>query len=49
MLKAKIPRSSAGKCTWCRVDKFIYMSTFRLIDEFINGGESGKRRIIIIG
>ena len=34
-----IPKISGSKCVWARTDKSIYMHTFRLPEEFINGQE----------
>ncbi len=42
---AYIPRISGNKCVWARTDKSIYAHTFRLSEEFINGGATpGKRK-----
>ena len=44
---AYIPRISGNKCVWARTDKSIYAHTFRLSEEFINGGATpGKRKSV---
>lgn len=35
-----IPKISGSKCVWARTDKSIYMHTFRLPNEFVNGREN---------
>lgn len=34
-----IPKISGSKCVWARTDKSIYLHTFRLPQEFVNGKE----------
>ena len=44
-----IPRISGNKCVWARTDKSIYAHTFRLSDEFINGGKTEGHRESVFG
>ena len=46
---AYIPRISCNKCVWARTDKSIYTHTFRLSEEFINGGATKGKRESVFG
>lgn len=44
-----IPMITGSRCVWVRTDKSINTNTFRLSEEFVNGGEEGKQRKSVFG